>query len=317
MFNVKDISTRRTITSSDGEKIVYRTVGTPSNKAVVILHGHSMESRMCLPPAVAFSDTHYFILPDMRGFGQSSPYISDTDDVLSVLAEDVERILLANKVEEVKLVGISVGTMVALQILRRSQVDISRLLIVDHSCKPISTPGRKTGFCPEAQETGSISKMVDLFKQEIGYFKQGRWLYRRDANFENMSSKFKKEFALASTATMLSAISPVPSKLLSLASNRFLRKLNPMYRSWYTTLLILSSYIERNYDFIRDLADTEVPYDIYWGKETKMFGPDALKDYENIQSMNSGEIVMFEGGHDFFITEFPNFMKEFKKFLDK
>ena len=90
-----------------------------------------------------------------------------------------------------------------------------------------------------------------------------------------------------------------------------------MYRSWYTTLLILSSYIERSYDFIRDLADTEVPYDIYWGKETKMFGPDALKDYENIQSMNSGEIIMFDGGHDFFITEFPSFVKEFKKFLDK
>lgn len=317
MLGFKDISNKRSITSKDGEKIVYRTVGEPSNEAVVILHGHSMESRMCLPPAVTFSDTSYFILPDMRGFGQSSPYISDPDDVLDILAEDVEKILSTNAVQKVKLVGISVGTMIALQLLRRGNIDISRILIVDHSCKPLNSPGRETGFCPDIQQTGILTEMVSLFKKEIGYFKDGRWFYRRDANYENMSSEFKKAFRKASSATMLSAISPVPSKLLSLASNRFLRKVNPMYRSWYTTLLLMSSYVEKNYDFTRDLSQTEVPYDVYWGKKTKMFGPDALEQYKSIQDNNEGEIIMFPGGHDFFITHFSTFIKEFKNFLDK
>lgn len=317
MISLFDLSDKKTVTSLDGEKITYRTTGTPSDEAVLLLHGHSMESRLCLPLALPFSDSNYFILPDMRGFGQSSPYISDPQDVLAVFAEDAERILKANNVKKVKIVAISVGTMVAMEMIKRGNTDIQNVLLIDHSCKPLSSPGRKTGFCPKIQDTGTIEKMVEMFRNEIGYFKDGKWNYRRDADYEKMSAAFKKEYSETAANTIIAGLSNYPSKLLSISGNSLFRKINPLYRSWYTTMLIMASYIENNYDYIRVLSETKIPYDVYWAKDTKMFGPDALKDYEDIQKNNKGEIKIFEGGHDFFITHFSDFLKEFKIFLDK
>lgn len=309
---------KKIITSSDGERLAYRVMGDLKDPVVMLIHGHSMESRMCTPLVLPYSDKYCFILPDIRGFGSSSPYIADPEDVLATFAEDMEKILSTNGIEEIAVVGISFGSLIAMEMMKRNIVGVKKALFIDHSMKPLNTPGRKTGFCPDTQEIPNfMSKMISAFRREVGLFQNGRWTYRRDADYENMSEDFKKAYSKASKSTMLSAINPHLSKLLGLSSNRYLRKINPMYRSWYTTMLLVSSFVENQYDYKKFLRDTDIPYDLYWGKETKMFHSDALKDYEDIQQFNKGDVVKFDAGHDLFITKYTQFIKEFKTFLDK
>tara|TARA_R100000315_G_C5217758_1_gene130381 strand:- start:113 stop:1072 length:960 start_codon:yes stop_codon:yes gene_type:complete len=317
-MNLSDFTEINTITSLDGEKLCYRTLGNPMSQPVVLLHGHSMDSKLCLPFAWPFSEKYFFIMPDIRGFGASSSYMENSEDILSVLAADLEQVLTTCGVGKCKFVGFSLGTMVLMQYMKDFGSDrVESSLFVDHSMKPLNTPGRTTGFCPDSQKKGLHEQMVQIFRSEMGMNKNGRWHYRRDDDFENMSSKFKKMFEEISKETILSAISPQFSAVLGIAQNKYFRKLNPMYNAWYFTMLLLSSYIDNQYDFKRFLRDTDIPYDVIWGSQTKMFGPDALRDYEDIQGFNKGEIIKFDSGHDLFYTDYPSFLRSYKKFLDK
>jgi len=317
-MELSELTNINTTTSEDGERLCYRTLGDRSNPAVVLLHGHSMDSKLCLPFAWPFSEKYYFIMPDIRGFGSSSSYIDDSEDILSTLSSDLDRILSVCNVTSAKFVGFSLGSMVLMQYMKEHGTGkVNASLFVDHSMKPLNTPGRKTGFCPDSQEKGLHEEIVKLFRQEMGIFTNGRWKYRRDDDFENMSPKFRKMFEEVSKETILSSISPQFAAILGIAQNKYFRKINPMYNSWYFTMLLLSSYIDNQYDFKRFLRDSEIPYDLFWGLKTKMFDPAALQDYKEIQGFNRGEIVEFDSGHDLFFTDFPSFLRNYKKFLDK
>ena len=317
-MELSDFTDVQTITSTDGEKICYRTLGDPGSPAVVLLHGHSMDSKLCLPFAWPFSEKYFFVMPDMRGFGTSSSYMEDSEDILSALSSDLDKVLSVCGINSAKFVGFSLGSMVLMQYMKEhGKEKVQSSLFVDHSMKPLNTPGRRTGFCPDSQDKGLHEEMVQLFRQEMGVYSEGRWKYRRDDDFENMSPKFKKMFEEVSKETILSAISPQFAAILGIAQNKYFRKINPMYKSWYFTMLLLSSYIDNQYDFKRFLRDSKVPYDVFWGTETKMFDKEALHDYKEIQGFNAGQIVEFDAGHDLFFTDFPSFLRNYKNFLDR
>lgn len=81
--------------------------------AIVFLHGWSLGKEAFDRQRRALSDRYRIVVPDMRGHGNSAPF--DNGDGISTLAGDLERLLVELGLEDVILVGWSMGALVAWQ----------------------------------------------------------------------------------------------------------------------------------------------------------------------------------------------------------
>lgn len=81
--------------------------------AIVFLHGWSLGKEAFDRQRRALSERYRIVVPDMRGHGNSAPF--DNGDGISTLAGDLERLLVELGLEDVILVGWSMGALVAWQ----------------------------------------------------------------------------------------------------------------------------------------------------------------------------------------------------------
>lgn len=100
---------------NDGSKIAYRDAGNGS--PILLIHGWGVSGELFLPQIEAWSQDHRVIVPDLRGHGGSSPFAAS--DPFSLLADDMGELLQQLALENVLLVGWSMGAMVAWDLLDR------------------------------------------------------------------------------------------------------------------------------------------------------------------------------------------------------
>lgn len=112
----------------DDHEFFYREQG--HGPVALFVHGFPLDSTMWLEQIDALSDIRRCIAPDLRGFGRSTPSVRP---ILSMddLADDLVSLLDAVDVEQVDLVGLSMGGYVALAFAERHPERLRTLTLVD------------------------------------------------------------------------------------------------------------------------------------------------------------------------------------------
>lgn len=110
-----------------------------SGPALLFVHGYPLDGTLWRHQAGAFPGWRTLI-PDLRGFGRSSA--PDLGYSMTTYADDLAALLDAVGVDEVVLVGLSMGGYVAFEFLRRYRPRVRALLLTDTRAPADSAQGR-------------------------------------------------------------------------------------------------------------------------------------------------------------------------------
>src|SRR5262245_7643185 len=97
----------------DGERLSVRIIGRAS--PVVLLHGFGSRGSHWLPNALPLARRYKFVIPDLRGFGDSHDVPLREPDVLATYARDVVDVLDHLDLDRVPIAGISMGACTAMK----------------------------------------------------------------------------------------------------------------------------------------------------------------------------------------------------------
>jgi 3-oxoadipate enol-lactonase len=128
--------------------IAYDEVG--SGNPIVLIHGHPFDRTMWRPQVERFSKTHRVIVPDLRGYGESTVVAGKT--TLDVFAKDIADML---PVDEFVLGGLSMGGQIVMDFYRQFPERVQGLLLAD------TFPGAET---PEGVK--ARNDMADRLERE-------------------------------------------------------------------------------------------------------------------------------------------------------
>ena len=109
-----------------GRRLVYDVIG--QGVPCVLLHAFPLDRRMFLDLAQRLTSRGRFILPDLRGFGESDPGAPYS---IADLADDVAALLDELKLERAVVGGVSMGGYVALAFAARHPRRLAGLLLAD------------------------------------------------------------------------------------------------------------------------------------------------------------------------------------------
>nr|WP_042194547.1 alpha/beta fold hydrolase [Kibdelosporangium sp. MJ126-NF4]CEL21397.1 Alpha/beta hydrolase fold [Kibdelosporangium sp. MJ126-NF4]CTQ96036.1 Alpha/beta hydrolase fold (EC 3.8.1.5) [Kibdelosporangium sp. MJ126-NF4] len=107
--------------------IAYDDIG--SGSPVVLVHGHPFDRSMWQPQVERFAADHRLIVPDLRGYGESTVVPGKT--TLDVFARDVADLLDRLGVEEFVLGGLSMGGQIVMDFYRQFPDRVLGLLLAD------------------------------------------------------------------------------------------------------------------------------------------------------------------------------------------
>ncbi len=110
---------------TDGRHIHYRQAGRGA--PLVLLHGWSLSSAVFDEALHALRDSFTVLVPDLPGHGLSSPA---NDYRLTALADDLNHWMAGLGLQEVRLLGWSLGGQIALRMAGSGRERLSRLLLV-------------------------------------------------------------------------------------------------------------------------------------------------------------------------------------------
>ena len=123
----------------NGHEIFYREQG--SGPVALFVHGFPLDSTMWLEQLDALSDARRCIAPDLRGFGRSAPSVRP---VLTMEdhAFDLAKLLEVLGLEQVDLIGLSMGGYIALAFAERYPERLRTLALVDTKVTEDSTDAK-------------------------------------------------------------------------------------------------------------------------------------------------------------------------------
>lgn len=131
--------------------IAYDDIGT--GDPVVLVHGHPFDRSMWRPQVERFSASHRMIVPDLRGYGQSTVVPGKT--TLDVFATDIASLLDRLEIDRFVLGGLSMGGQIVMEFYRRFPDRVRGLLLAD------TFPGAET---PEGRR--ARNEMADRLLRE-------------------------------------------------------------------------------------------------------------------------------------------------------
>lgn len=141
-------------------RMAYTDVG--SGAPVLLLHAFPLSGAMWQSQMAAFQATHRLIVPDLRGFGGTDappgPYTMDQQ------ADDVAALLDHLGVEQVTLVGLSMGGYISFAFLRRYPQRVRALVLADTRAGADDTIGKArreaNARIAETQGAASIAELM-------------------------------------------------------------------------------------------------------------------------------------------------------------
>lgn len=103
---------------------------------VLLLHAFPLHSGMWQPQLDALRGRHRLIVPDLKGFGASDAPDDESAYSMANYADEVAALLAALEVEEVVVVGLSMGGYVAFSLLDRHRPLVTALVLADTRAGP-------------------------------------------------------------------------------------------------------------------------------------------------------------------------------------
>ncbi|WP_250656975.1 alpha/beta fold hydrolase [Alkalimarinus coralli] len=293
-------------TMRDGKTLFVRIVGT--GKPCLVLHGFGMHSGHWLPFLAPFLTQHRFIIPDLRGFGQSHLTSYNKPCVLTNNVEDINDILDHLRLAKVGLIGISMGAFTALQLHRLTGFDrIHHYLNIDQSPLVINSEHWQWGIFGQQSEARlnrfkDILSVIKEFSPNTPY--EALPLYLRKAMWNELG-----KFIGAAVPQL--ALKKAARKICR--KERFMRSVMPT-DNWFAYIRCLESYLSQDYDMRPYLADIAIPVTLMMGRKSEMY-PWQGQAYMH-QKIPRSEIVIFEkSGHIPLLNEPLRFTVELGRFL--
>ncbi len=155
--------------SSTGIWLNYEVAGAEEADAIILLHANPFDHRMWLYQMTHLSQRFRTVALDFPGYGKSGP-LGDKAISIADMAEDVNSLLGEMGVEIATVIGLSVGSRVAMQFALDYQAHIKTLLLA----------GCGAGAIPRTR-----------MEERIHGYRQGGHSYRR----QHMESLVTREFA--------------------------------------------------------------------------------------------------------------------------
>ncbi|WP_224362255.1 alpha/beta fold hydrolase [Hyalangium versicolor] len=136
----------------DGIPLHYRDVG--QGLPVLLLHAFPLNGSAFDAQVKALSGRYRFILPDVRGFGQSK--LGEGPTEMGRIARDALALLDALKIDSAVVGGVSMGGYASMALLREDAGRVRGLVLVDTQATPDDEAGRarREATAKEALEKG-------------------------------------------------------------------------------------------------------------------------------------------------------------------
>lgn len=173
--------------TSDGMKLFYEALGERSHSPVLLLHGLGVDHQMWRPQISRYpSEGLFVIVPDVRGHGKSSipPKFSIKD-----CARDMLELLEGVGVEKTNVVGVSMGGLIAQQLVCDYPEKVDRLIIVD-SFSGVSSGVERfnawlASFLLAVLPTGFQTKLLVTTYRKMGKVEVGEYFKTQLARFDS------------------------------------------------------------------------------------------------------------------------------------
>jgi pimeloyl-ACP methyl ester carboxylesterase len=122
---------KKNIKISNGETIYYLEEGNLNNNVLVLIHGNQSSSIHHLPLIERLKDKYHLIVPDLRGFGDST-YLNKINSIED-FSNDMIDFLSIIGIKKYSLLGWSTGGGIALRMASINPEQVEKLVLVE-SC---------------------------------------------------------------------------------------------------------------------------------------------------------------------------------------
>lgn len=143
------------IVTRDGTRLNFRDMGAGST--IVLLHGWKGSHRLWDKVMVALAQRHRVVVYDLRGMGRSDK--PSTGYNFDVMADDLGDVIEALKLNDVTLVGWSMGCTVALSYLAKGGAGVARLALLNGPLRLTQTDDFPHAL-PSDQLDGLLDELV-------------------------------------------------------------------------------------------------------------------------------------------------------------
>ena len=192
--------------SVNGIKLAYdrRGKGAP----LVLLHGFPLDHTSWNEVASILEDHFDVILPDLRGFGESTTV--NTPFSISDMADDIAGLLDSLGIEQVAIAGHSMGGYVALSFLKNYPKRVSGLGLIS-SQAAADTPERKDGRYKTAVEVAEkgVSVVADAMSPKLSADDRVRVFVRESILRQSQASLIGALKAMATREDMTSFLASI------------------------------------------------------------------------------------------------------------
>ena len=292
------------ITTRDGAKLHYLSIGRGA--PVVLLHGFAMQGAMWLPFIAPLAMRFLFILPDLRGFGGSHNVALSQSCLLTQHADDLEDLLQALNLHNVRLGGLSMGACTALQYHRLYGFDrIHSYLHMDQA--PCVRNGKDWRYgLLGVQQQSRLGAWKSLMQDLEPY---------RGEPFNQIPKALRARLWSVLSEFFGFAFHKAGWKLFSqLAKHEFIIRNIAPTSNWPIYLDTLRSYTEDNYDWRPSLAKLNVPMTVLVGMRSTMYPAQGQLQIGKI--VPSANVVKFDDcGHALPFEAPVRFVSELRQFL--
>lgn len=273
----------------DGQELYYKDVG--QGEPVVLLHGFGMHSGHWFPYSWMLSKKCRIIAPDLRGFGRSHHANLSSDCCAQNFADDLEDLLDHLKLEQAKLIGISMGALTSLQYFKSYGEDrFKSYMHIDQSPCCENSDEWNWGLFGKDQKH-RFERAKALMEELKPYIEQR-------ADFHQIPKTLRHKVRFELGEFFASALSKTHHKQAA----RFIMKFEPIaskimpIRNWSVYIQCLQAYLEKGYDLRDAFEGLDIPVHVMVGMRSELYpaaGQLRMADYHH----NSYIIPFTRSGH--------------------
>ncbi|MES2490983.1 MAG: alpha/beta hydrolase [Pseudomonadota bacterium] len=292
------------ITTRDGAKLHYLSIGRGA--PVVLLHGFAMQGAMWLPFIAPLAMRYRFILPDLRGFGGSHRVALSQPCLLTQHADDLEDLMEALNLRDVRLGGLSMGACTALQYHRLYGFDrVHSYLHMDQAPCVRNSKDWRHGLLGVQQQSrlGAWKSLMQDLEP-----------YRGEA-FKKIPKALRARLWSVLSEFFGFAFHKAGWKVFSqLAKHEFIIRNIAPTSNWPIYMDTLRSYTEDDYDWRPSLSKLAVPMTVLVGMRSTMYPAQGQLQIGKL--VPNARVVKFEDcGHALPFEAPLRFTSELRQFL--
>lgn len=171
------------IPTSGGAQLYYEVRG--EGEPIVLLHGHSLDTRMWDKQFRAFSKNHKVVRLDFRGYGRSS---EQTETFQFTHMDDVLTVMDSLKIERAHIVGLSMGAFVASDMLAIHPERMFSCVLASGSMKTYKGPSEPMDEAEKAKRDKEIAALKEKGIEKM----KAEWLDNLVASGGSHREKIRK-----------------------------------------------------------------------------------------------------------------------------